>query len=224
MNALPTPHDKTKGGAFRHRLSRDQGFTLVEVLIAMMLMVVVVVAVYAVWFGLQRSYQFTEDDMRAQQEARTALNEMVEFIRTARQPVSAPSDALDLIIVAADDNSLVCWTDVDRDDAHDLELVRFRVNATEQTLYRDTSQTGDSTFASGTSIRMVGRWLSNGDSLPLFTYTDASGVELSTPLSTADLIQIRAIAIDLRIDIEAGKSPIAHQLTSVVQPRNLRNY
>jgi hypothetical protein len=35
-------------------------------------------------------------------------------------------------------------------------------------------------------------------------------------------MNIGQVHIDLYIDIEAGKSPIAHQLSSVVQPRNLR--
>ena len=117
--------------AFRgigHRLRGDGGFTLVELLVAMVLMLVIMAGIYAIWFGLQRTYSFTNDDMTAQEQARTALNEMVEFIRTARQPDPAPSDELAVVIVSADANSLVCWTDVDRDPNHDLELVRFRVD------------------------------------------------------------------------------------------------
>ena len=86
---------------------------------AMVLLLVVLMAIYAIWFGLQRTYSYTDDDMQAQAEARTALNEMVEYIRTARLPENPPSDSLAMVIVSADDNSLVCWTDTDRDPNHD---------------------------------------------------------------------------------------------------------
>jgi hypothetical protein len=37
-------------------------------------------------------------------------------------------------------------------------------------------------------------------------------------------MSISAVTINLRIDIQVGKSPIAHELSTVVQPRNLRQY
>jgi prepilin-type N-terminal cleavage/methylation domain-containing protein len=211
--------------AFRgigHRLRPNNGFTLVELLVAMVLMLVIMAGIYAIWFGLQRTYSFTNDDMTAQEQARSALNEMVEYIRTARQPDPAPSDELAVVIVSADANSLVCWTDVDRDPNHDLELVRFRVDEATRTLYRDDSQTGDPTFSGAHSVRMVGKWLSNNSETPLFSYTSGNGTVLPTPVT--DPTQIREVAIDLRIDVYTDQAPIAHQLRSVVQPRNLRQY
>ena len=209
-------------GRIRRSLARHEGFTLVELLVAMVLMMVVLVGIYTIWFGLQRTYSFTNDDMMAQQQARSALNEMVEFIRTAREPDPAPSESLSMVIVSADANSLVCWTDTDRDPAHDLELVRFRVDTATRSLYRDDSQTGDITFTTGQSVRLVGSWVGNNAATPLFAYVSANGTVLSAPVT--DPTQIREISIDLRIDVYTGKAPIAHQLRSIVQPRNLRQY
>jgi prepilin-type N-terminal cleavage/methylation domain-containing protein len=211
--------------AFRgigHRLRGDGGLTLVELLVAMVLMLVIMAGIYAIWFGLQRTYSFTNDDLTAQEQARTALNELVEYIRTARQPDPAPSEELAVVIVSADANSLVCWTDVDRDPNHDLELVRFRVDENTRTLYRDTSDTANPTFAGAHSVRMVGSWVSNNSETPLFAYTSGNGTVLPTPV--ADPTEIREVAIDLRIDVYTDKAPISHQLRSVVQPRNLRQY
>jgi prepilin-type N-terminal cleavage/methylation domain-containing protein len=206
----------------RRRMAHEKGFSLIELLVAMVLMIVVLGGIYTIWFGLQRSYSFTNDDMMAQEQARTALNEMVEFVRTARQPDPAPSEELDLVIVSADANSLVCWTDTDRDVNHDLELVRFRVDIATRTLYRDDCQTGDITFASAHTVRLVGNWISNTVARPLFSYAAANGSVLATPV--ADPTQIRQVTIDLRIDVFTDKAPIAHELRSVVQPRNLRQY
>ena len=204
------------------RLDGNSGITLVELLVAMMLMLVVLGAIYTVWFGLQRSYSFTNDDMSAQEEARAAMNEMVELIRTARQPDPAPSEDLALVIVSADANQLVCWTDTDRDANHDLELVRFRVDESTRTLYRDDSHAGDPAFGDSSTVRMVGKWLSNDAADPLFTYISGNGSTLATPV--VDPTQIRQVVIDLKIDIYTDEAPIAHELRSVVQPRNLRQY
>jgi Tfp pilus assembly protein PilV len=202
---------------------------MIELLTAMILMFVVMAAIYGVWFGLQRSYSFTEDDMRAQREAQSALAEMVELIRTARQPSNPPSDALNVVIYYADDNSLICWTDSDRDPNHTLELVRFRVDTATRTLYRDTdvNHTNDATFANASAIRLVGNWVSNKESLPLFSYVGADGLPMATYGPThavVDPTQIREVRIDLRIDLYENNRPIAHELRSVVQPRNLRQY
>jgi Tfp pilus assembly protein PilV len=197
---------------------------MIELLVVMVLMFVVMGAIYGVWFGLQRSYSFTEDDMKAQQRAQMAMTEMVELIRTARLPDPAPSDALNVVIYEADDNTLTCWTDVDRDANHTLELVRFRVDEATRTLYRDTDvdHTNDPTFANTDAIRLVSDWVSNGSAIPLFSYVGANGLPLETPV--VDPTLIREVHIDLHIDVFENNRPIAHELRSVVQPRNLRQY
>jgi type II secretory pathway component PulJ len=218
--------------AIRDRVSGEAGFTLTELLVASLLLVVVTAAIFGIWFGLQRTYSFTDEDMAAQAEARAALNEMVEFIRTAREPGPSVGADLNLVIVRAEPNLLVVWTDVDRDDNHDLELVRFRVDTVGRTLYRDDSQTGDLTFTSGSSTRLVGSWVSN-DSDPedwLFTYVGANGSALEmtesggNPLHVIDPTKIREVHILLKVDVIVGESPQYHELGSVVQPRNLRTY
>ena len=207
-----------------HSLRARHGFTMVELLVAMVLMFVVLGAIFGIWFGLQRAYTFTEDDMTAQQQARSALAEMVELIRTARRPEPAPSDDLNVVIYDADKNSLTLWTDVDRDPNHTLELVRFRVDAATRTLYRDTDteRTNDPTFSTGTSVRLVSNWVSNDDDTPLFSYVGADGRSLDCPVE--DVNFIREVVIDLRIDVYEKNRPLVHHLRSVVQPRNLRQY
>jgi hypothetical protein len=196
----------------------------VELLVSMLLMFVVMGAIYGVWFGLQRTYSYTEDDMTAQQQARTALAEMVELIRTARQPEPAPSDALNVVIYYADKNTLVCWADADRDADHTLELIRFRVDPVSRTLYRDTDvdHTNDPTFAGSSPVRLVTDCVSNNETIPLFTYIGADGLQMATPVE--DVTLIREIRVLLRIDLYEDQRPIAHELRSTVQPRNLRQY
>ncbi len=187
----------------------------------MVLMLVVVSAIYGVWNRLQSTYAFADEDLLAQQQSREAMGEMVEYIRTARAPLSPPSEALNGAIVAADATSITLWTDTDRDQDHELELVRFRVDTTAGVLYRDLAS---NTFTfPGDSVRLVSTNVANDATTdPLFSYADASGAALSTPVVTPG--DIREVHINLRVDVVQGASPTTHVLTSIVQPRNLRQY
>jgi len=213
-------------------VSGEHGFTMTELLVVCLLLVVVMAAIFGIWSALQRTYTFTDEDMTAQTEARTALNEMVEYIRTAREPGPVYGDDLNLVIVRAEPNLLILWTDADRDDDHDLELVRFRVDSDARALYRDQSQTGDITFSTGTSTRLVGSWVSNGSDPEdwLFRYTGANSSTLemaesaTDPLHLVDPTKIREVQIVLKVDVVMGESPQYHELASIVQPRNIRTY
>ena len=219
-----------RGSALRATGRTQKGFTIIELMVAMGLMLVVLGAIYGIWFGLQRTYSFTEDDLTAQGQARSAMGEMVELLRTSRCPTPAPaSELLNMAIVWASPNTLICWTDVDRDPEHSLELVRFRVDAASRTLYRDTSEVADISFSHDyTSTRLVGNWVSNNGEYPLFSYTGTNGSPLAqnanSPHEVLDPTQIREVSIDLLVDMVIDKAPVRHHLRSVVQPRNLRQY
>jgi len=225
------------------RILRQQGgFSLTELLTAMIVMGVVLAAAYAIWFGLQRTYGFVDEDLKAQAEARGAMAEMMELIRTSREPQETVPEDMDLVIVRAEPNMLVCWTDTDRDENHDLELVRFRVDVdgeNEQSLFRDTCDVvnyGAISLADldseATLTRLVGKWVSNSDdpSEWLFNYVGMNGAALDMSvdgegeLYIADPTQIREVHILLKVDVILGKSPEYHELSGVVQPRNLRSY
>lgn len=187
-------------GKGRQQDVRQAGFSLVELLVAMVVMIVILGAIFTIWLGVQRTYSFTNEDMTAQAQARSALSEMVTAIRTARQPSPAPSETLNMVIVSAQPNSLICWTDIDREPTtglNGLELVRFRVDIPSRTLYMDTLANApyDTSFATAHTERLVGNWVSNDPNstpaTPLFKYRSANGG------APADPTQIREIVIDL---------------------------
>jgi hypothetical protein len=107
------------------------------------------------------------------------------------------------------------------------------VDTDDRTLYRDTSETGDASFSSGASTRLVGSWVSN-DADPedwLFRYVGTNGTTLSMtaaaagdPPHVADPTLIREVEIVLKVDVIIGDRPEYHELGSMVQPRNLRTY
>jgi len=206
------------------RLGQD-GFSLVELLVVSLLLIVIMGAAFAVWQGLSRTYAFTEDDIKVQQEARMAMTEMVEYMRTARQPVSVSSEELDAVITEAEPFSVTLWTDIERDGDHDLQLVRFRVSPDplvthpSGTLFEllrevDSSETG--AFVDPPTRLVSSNVANDSAAYPLFIYRNALGEE------TDDLTRIRQIEINLRVDVDTGRRPATNVLSSVVQPRNLR--
>ena len=194
----------------------------------MMLMLVVLGGIYMVWFGLQRTYGFTQDDTNAQTLARAAMGEMTTSIRTGQTPVMTTNDDLRMVIPYADDHTLVVWMDLAHDPNHDLQLVRYRLNESNQTLYRDTNPNndqyrGDMTFAQASTM-VESTSVINNSANPLFTYWPANVAPLPLSSPVADPTKIGTVTIDLRVDINVNKAPAFHELRSVVQPRNLRQY
>jgi hypothetical protein len=191
----------------------------------MVILMIVMGAVYGVWQSLGRTYAFAEEDQTAQTQARAAMAEMVEYIRTARQPLSPPSESLDAVITEAEPFSLTMWTDTVRDGSHALQLIRFRVSpdpslsnpeGTHFELWREEGDPATGLF-DDPPVRLVTADVANTSSAyPLFTYRDALGDE------TTDPTRIREVEINLRIDVDPERSPAVNVLTSIVQPRNLR--
>lgn len=216
------PH--TRNRCPRTRRTSAQGLSLIELLIAMMLLIVVSAATFGVWSRLENTYSFFQDDVSAQEEARMALGEMIELIRTARLPDSVPAEYLDTVIPRAEPQEIWLWTDTDRDVNHDLELIRFYVDDARR-LIRQESVNGDGNW-NGAAVRIINSNIDNNAANPLFRYYDAAGLELAKDIDgrTIDPTQIREVHIDLRVDIDSSRSPVVHELKSVVQPRNLRQY
>jgi prepilin-type N-terminal cleavage/methylation domain-containing protein len=206
-------------------MAGQAGYSLVELLVVVLLMGVILGAIYGAWQGLSRTYAFAEDDLTAQTQARAAMAEMVEYIRTARQPLSVEEESLDAVITEAGPFSLTMWTDTVRDGSHSLQLIRFRVSpdplgsppsGTSFELWREQ---GDPTTGSfdDPPVRLVTADVSNDSATyPLFQYRDALGAP------TTDPTEIREVEINLRIDVDPNRSPAVNVLTSIVQPRNLR--
>ena len=207
------------------RPAGQAGVSLIELLVAISLLLVVMGAIYGVWQGLSRTYAFTEEDMSVQSESRAAMAEMVEYIRTARQPFSVSVASHDAVIPEAGPFSITLWTDTNRDGSHSLQLIRFRVSpdpltspsGTEFELLREQGDASTCSFVGAIPVRLVSSHVANDSAAhPLFTYMNALGQP------TTDPTRIRQVVINLRVDVDPTHSPAVNVLSSVVQPRNLR--
>lgn len=205
---------------------------MVELLVAMVVMIVIMLAVLSAWSRMESTYTFTNDDLVAQAQSRIAMSDMVESIRTSQLNINAPAEALKSVIPVAKDNEIWLW--VAPQGTGPLRLVSYRVDSTGGILYREQAPDGASDFTSGSVVQklvtgdvMNGRYDPTTSSVrgPLFSYYDANGGLLdASGNGVADPTQIREVHIDLLVDIATPRAPIAHELTSIVQPRNLRQY
>ncbi len=73
-----------------------------------------------------------------------------------------------------------------------------------------------------TSLRLVGQYVANTASDPIFRYFDADGVELtSLPLSAADQIKVRTIKISLSVRKQTNRAVQPTRVESTVRLANV---
>jgi len=196
----------------------QRGFTLIELMIALVLSSIVIAAVFTVFTSQEKIYNIQDQISEAQQNVRVGLDWIVKEIRMAGFD---PTGSAGAGIVVADAGSIQITADLDSDGNTDEtdEDINFH-------LY-DSGGDGDLDLGrespSGNTQPVVENISNNGLKL---RYFDGAGNELtSTPLSSADRAAVRTIEITLtaqttRRNQDTGEY-ITRTLTSRVTPRNL---
>jgi type IV pilus assembly protein PilW len=188
----------------------DDGFTLVELLVAMVIAAVVLSGVYAAYRRQVASYVGQEQVVEMQQNLRNAMYYMQRSMRmsgfdpqnTGLMGFVANFDAPYDTLGASTDASRVAFAlDNDEDgvrDANEVELVAYRLNGDQ--LQKLTFDEGAPPAASWETVA------DNVDALD-FVYLDGNAVPLAQPLTAAALDQIRSVQITLVA--RAGDNPPA---------------
>jgi prepilin-type N-terminal cleavage/methylation domain-containing protein len=173
----------------------EEGFSLVEVLVAIFLFSVLSVGFYQVMFSAVRGSSDTADIAEVAEEARLGFNRMIRDTR----------EATDLI--SATDTSYRIWTDFDRDglvDQADFEYMQYSYDSATRrlTLTALTAPaagnpnliTGSETAIAGTSAETLSGHIRLVGTRPVFSYVSnflqydtspANGEVSSTELDTA---------------------------------------
>ena len=154
----------------------DAGFTLIEVLITVTLLVVVVGSMMGVFESVQRSEAFVQNRSEALDEMRLAIDQMSKDIRQATS-VSA--------------NSTPSYIDIQT----------YVLGVSKEVVYQATGSTLTRKVGTGTAVRIQTRLTSTN----LFTYTDAVsdvslvGLTLSVnPLHRPDTTLVLSSEVRLR--------------------------
>ncbi len=220
-----------KGDTKPRLLMDENGFSLTEVLVTMLIMIIVLFALYSLFDMSMRVYSVGNDKVEAVENARLGLEKMKREIR-ASYPYDVTDDSTDSTNTAAIANDYLFWAPASPSAAampsatsitfgNDLNG-NYRVDtATEQITYSLSGTTLRRAVGAGTSQPVVEFVqevdTSDGDTTPLtFTYLDANGT------TTTNQAAIRTVRIKLEVSVDRGieEQPVTQILTTDVGLRN----
>ncbi len=198
-------------------------FTIIEVLMAMVIVGVVIGAIYAVFVSSNRSYHTQDSVVEAQQSVRVGIDFMVRDIRMAGfDPLSSATDAHPLDsdgagIKEATSSKIRFTSDIDMNEAIDnpnnQERVTYEYDAANGRLWRYLYE-GTGSQTKQTLIDSV--------SALQFTYLGADGNTITAPVAADALDDIRTVVISMEVEGEGALGQtITRSLNTRVSCRNL---
>jgi len=202
------------------KIKKESGLTLIEVLVASGIFLFIVTAM---WLFVKQSYKmqsFTFGQSMAISEARRGVETLIKEAREA-----LPSDTGSYMIEKADDNEFIFYADYDRDNA--IERVRYFFSGSD--FYKGVIEaSGDPLeyLSENETVDVISKYVRNESSESVFSYYDGnySGSATDIPLNTpADVLALKLVHINLRINVQPDKAPVDYYLESDVQIRNLKD-
>lgn len=216
---------------------RQSGMTLVELLVAMLIMGILSAMIIGGWVTLTKAYSSTSRSNRQRDFANQAIARMAREIRDAQKIPAGTSAAF----VRAYPSEIRFYSTFNTSTADNPtttpRLTRFILKANDGTpdvgtIYRELSGTdgffeGEGGDTGGNiSHRVVGDVVNLRTGDELFTYhaidpLTGSMLQGMTTLVPADRIQ--TVSILLQVDLNPGKSPNYMDIETTVEPRNVRH-
>ena len=212
----------------RDRLLREEdGFTLPEMLVTMVMMIVVLFSLYNIFDMSIRVFRFGSDKVEAVENARLGLEKMEREIRAAypydqaaatpdrhiffdtSNPTTAAMPAATRITFGNDLNGN---RKIDCPNASNCEFITYKLSQSgdTRTLLRNATATGSS---SGSGGEPVVEFVNGANGLN-FTYLKSNG----DPATQESEIEIVRITLDIRV--EGGANEGTQTLTTDVDLRN----
>ncbi len=216
------------------RLRGQEGVTLMELLVGMIIMAILSTMLYLTWFTLNDSFAYSVRSSEARDNARQAMTRMVMELRDAQSRAGyAPvqSAGLNTVIFSTTFNEVG-----NLDQALVPRLVRYQYFAATGTIVRTVDSDGNGSLTNNTGQVILSNLVNNTKASTMFgtayaqtpvfiySYYDASGtlVHTSNLSSVASTMSIVDVTIRILVDLNPGKSPTFMDLQSTVQPRNGR--
>ena len=200
-----------------HLFNEQRGFSLTELLIAMAIMSFVSLAIYGVFSVSSRTYTTQGVTADVQQSVRAAMEVMLQDIRAAGlDPTSSGNFGIEL----AESTKLRFTSDSIDAGINDFNGVLNDTNSERITYVLQGSQLDQilyETTASENSQPLI-----SGVKNLTFTYFDAGGNDLGSPVPALQLADIRTIEVSITVEEPAGiDAPVSRTLTKQVKCRNM---
>lgn len=192
------------------KMRQEDGVTLVELLVVMMMVGVIGIATMTVVLTMQRTTQTTNKLADVMNDGRVSLDRISKEVREARR-VNAGSDA----------DTLYFWVDENQDDIQQAsELITYEVTALGNGRYQILRWT-DATPA---TKRVIARTLLN---VTVFAYEDQDGNTL-TPGNddpdipgSDDVTAAEVVTVDTDLQVGSSRGPAAIDVFTTVRLRNV---
>jgi Tfp pilus assembly protein PilW len=207
----------------RDRIDRDErGVSLVELMATVLLLGIVMSVIFTSIASTQTNIKGMSNRLENLEEARVLMGVLTKDIRTAVRLGAGTSP-----FVLADKNEAIFYGNLSTTSAP--KRVHIFINSSsvliEETRDHDPGTTAPNyTYTSGaiaTKVRLVGQYLANDATRPMFTYLDANGNALGpTPLSAAQRLSIKSVRITL--DVKKS-SALTSDFTELVNRVRLPN-
>jgi type IV pilus assembly protein PilW len=194
-----------------------RGFSLNELLVAMVIMSVVSSAIYGVFSISGRSYTTQSVTADVQQSVRSAMELMLQDIRAAGlDPTASGNFGIEL----AEAEKLRFTSDSIDAGLNDFNGTLDDTNAERITYVRQSTQLNQILYET-TDSESSAPLISDVQDLK-FTYFDADGNDLGSPVPSAQLSDIRTINVSITVEEPAGRNaPVRRTLTNGVKCRNM---
>lgn len=194
-----------------------KGFSLNELLVAMVIMSVVSSAIYGVFSISGRSYTTQSVTADVQQSVRSAMELMLQDIRVAGlDPTASGNFGIEL----AEAEKLRFTSDSIDTGLNDFNGILDDTNSERITYVRQSTQLNQilyETTDSETSAPLI----RNVQNLR-FNYFDADGNDLGSPVPTLQLSDIRTISVSITVEEPAYRgAKVRRTLTNGVKCRNM---
>ena len=212
----------------RTGLLRDEGgFTLVELMVALTMLAFVLAGVYQGLNNLMSSTTEAEERIVNLDEARVLMATVTKDLRTATRLESTTSP-----FVYADQRKIVFHANINTNTGPNLVTVFVDPNFqfVEQTVTPAPGSCPTCTYTGTGTTRVVGRWVANPTSQPIFRFFDGTNAEVAAPLSDpleatdpAELAVLRTIeSVEVNLSIRRT-STIGSKGTTLINRVRLPN-
>lgn len=200
------------------KVSISNGFTLVELLIALAIFSVVIVAVGALASNIFIFNSTTSGSYQATQNSQAILRTILKEIREASQGANGAYP-----LVTTGSTTLSFFSDIDNDGV--AEQVTYSLIGTNfyRAVIKAVGAPPTYSVANQSTTTLITNVV-NGNALPSFQYFDTNYTGTSSPLAQPVVpSKVKLIQINQRIDIDPNRSPLPVIFTVQANIRNLKS-
>lgn len=207
------------------RLRDEAGFTLPELLVAMVVFVIILLATLSVFDQTSKVSAANMKQNDSVEESRVAIDQVMRQLRNLASPTVAVQSTIDTAtkydLIFQTDDPTKTWVRYCLDNSTPAKLYYGFTAAGSLTASQKSTCPG-SGWPAG-NLRVVAQDVTNtlnGQDRPVFTFTCTAGSPAGCPASSADNPKIVVSDVNLFVDTTPGAPPAEKQVSSAVYLRN----